>query len=150
MSLRGSKRVLVFVAGAAVLAASCGPPGALLPPRPAAVPVTMNEFRFEYSKSIPRGRVIFEAINAGKLEHRMTLVPLPDDFPPVDVQRRNRDPEKSRTIDPVATSTPVPPGGRASFAVNLGPYRYALFCLLAEEDGKSHYRAGMVSEFKVL
>lgn len=136
--------------GLALLLGSCGPPGTLLPPRPAAVPVTMTEFRFEYSNSIPRGRVVFEAINTGRLEHRLTLVPLPPDFPPVDVQRRNSDPEKFRVIDEVATSTPVPPGGRASFAVNLGASRYALFCLLAEKDGTSHYREGMVSEFKVL
>ena len=84
--------------------------------------------------------------NVGRIEHKLTLVPLPDDFPPVDVQRKRVDDPK--IVDPVAGTLPVQPGDSASFAVDLAPVRYGVYCFIVEPKGRQHYRIGMVAEFR--
>lgn len=140
---------LSWLAVAALVALpSCAEAGASapLPPTAPVVQVTAREYRFDYVAAIPKGRVVLELSNAGKKQHRLTVVPLPEGFPPVQEQYKSK---VGRVVDPLATSTPLAPGGTTSFAVDLSPGRYAFICLIPEYGGVSHYRRGMVSEFRV-
>ena len=119
---------------------------AALPTAPPVVGITMREYGFEYDVGIPAGRVVFVAQNAGRLPHRMVLVPLPDDVPPIDVQLRSTE---RRFVEPFAGFTDRAPGDAGSFAVDLDPgQRYAMICYVMGPDGQSHARKGMSSEFR--
>ncbi len=141
-------RRALHIASVSAVMAACTSAGASapLPPRPPVVEVTAREYRFDHTKAIPRGRVVFELVNVGTKQHRMTLIPLPADLPPLEVQARSKN---TRVVDPQATTTPLAPGGKTSFATDLGPGRYGLICIIPVPGGLSHYRQGMVSEFRV-
>ncbi len=150
MSRRGrpgrAARVLAAVATVAVVPACASTSGAL-PPTPPVVDVAMDEYRFRYDPSVPAGRVVFEALNAGKLEHELLLVAIPKDFK-LTIAEQLRSPTK------VAFATKAilpgrPPGVRGELAVDLAPGRYGLLCFIRDPDGTNHARKGMSAEFSV-
>jgi hypothetical protein len=140
----------VVVAASVVLATSCradspkaGPP---LPKGPPVVVVTMREYRYEYPPVVPAGRVVFRFVNAGQSSHRPSLLPLPEDVPPIDVQLRG---SERRVATPFAGVPTRKPGTQGTFAVDLVPgRRYALICFAKDADGQSHSLKGMSSEFR--
>lgn len=107
----------------------------------------MEEYRFKYDKNIPAGRVVFEVVNTGRVSHRLSLLPLADDLPPIDVQLRGAE---RRVIEPFAGVNALRPRTRGAFAVDLLPgVRYAMVCFLVDEsDRQSHALKGMTSEFR--
>jgi len=131
-----------------VIMTSCSPaPGrASLPEGPAEVTVSMREYAFDYDSSLTAGRVVFNVVNRGQLEHRLVLLPLGDDVPPINVQLHG---PQRLTVAPLASVLPRPPGRRAAFAAELLPgKRYALICSIVDPDGESHAFKGMASEFR--
>ncbi|HUP71095.1 MAG TPA: hypothetical protein VM142_14975 [Acidimicrobiales bacterium] len=141
------RRAAAAAAGTALLVlTSCSAPAAPLPPSPVVVTVTMTEYHFELPATLPRGRVVFRVVNAGHKSHKLSLAPLPKDFPPVMKQLRS---SERRTLDTVAAIVPQAPGAETSFAVDLGPQRYGVFCFIIEPEGKDHARSGMAAEFRV-
>lgn len=115
-----------------------------LPPPPHRITVTMDEYSFKHPATVPSGRVVFEVVNAGRRHHKLALVPLPDDFPPVAEQLKGAD---RRVVTPLAGVVPQAPGARTTFAVNLDRQRYGLFCFIVEPDA-DHPRLGMASEVR--
>lgn len=106
----------------------------------------MRDFAFEYTRSIPAGRVVFRARNVGRLQHELALVPLSEDFPPIDVQLHG---SVRRTVDAIAGIHGRDPGQSGTFAVDLvAGHRYALLCFFEAPDGESHAVKGMASEFR--
>lgn len=134
---------------AAVLAGSCQQTASeqhALPPGPPRVVVTMEDYRYEFDRTVPAGRVVFEFLNVGLVKHRPVLIPLPEDVPPIEEQIRGED---RRVAAPFAGVPTLEPGERGTFAVDLAPdRRYALVCFERDADGTSHARQGMVSEFR--
>lgn len=117
-----------------------------LPTGPAVVDVSMLENRFEYNPTVPSGRVVFRVTNVGREDHRLALLPLPDNIPPIDQQLRS---PSRMPIPPFAGTRPLRPGQQSSFAVDLRPgVRYALICFLVNQEGQSHAQLGMNSEFR--
>lgn len=133
----------VFVS---IVAGACGAPAPPLPDRPPVVGITLHEYAINPSGAIPRGRVVFEVRNAGQREHRLSLVKLAKDMPPI---RQQFDGTERRVVDELAATPNRPPGSRDAFAVNLPPGRWAFICFLVEDDGLSHAKAGMATEFRV-
>jgi len=133
-----------LVAALPVLASSClTQVAAPLPADPPVVEVTMQEYSFSHPKIVPNGRVVFRVRNAGRTFHRMILVPLPKDFPPILQQIQG---EERRFIDPRAGIPDLQPGQEDAFAVDLARGRYGLICLAQDPDGQTHARKGMASE----
>lgn len=142
------------VLAAGTLLASCstrqiGNAGPLDAPLPAPAPIVeveMRDYAFDYDSAIPAGRVVFRARNIGKVAHRLALLPLPEDVPPIDEQLAS---SQRRFLEPFAAFANRPPGAVGSFAVNLAPgQRYAMICYVVDADGEPHYRKGMSSEFR--
>ncbi len=107
----------------------------------------MREYRFDYDTAIPTGRVVFRAINAGTLLHRVVVFQMPDDLPPIDELLRN---SGRRILVPLAGIPPQLPGASGTFALDLGPGRYAIICtLVSRDDNETHALKGMASEFRV-
>ena len=131
-----------------LLAASCGEENndAPLPPAPPVVDVTMRDYSYEYSPRIPRGRVVFRAHNAGRRLHEIVLVPLPEDYPPIDEQLRSK---TRRPAGILARMHPLTPGATDAFAVDLVPGRYAMVDFITGRDGVIHGLKGSNSEFRV-
>lgn len=144
-SALGAAARAVIVLG--LLATSCGGQQSRLPPLPHVVDVTMEEYRFKYEMNIPAGRVVFNVVNNGRVAHRLSLLPLDEDVPPIDVQLKG---SERRIIEPFAGVPTLEPGERGTFAVDLVPgVRYAMVCFLVDEfDDTSHAIKGMNSEFR--
>ncbi len=106
----------------------------------------MTEYAFDYTEPVPRGQAVFQIVNAGKLNHRLILAPVPDDYPPVLHQLRG---EERRPIEPIAGIPNRPPGDKTTFAVNLSPGRYYIICFVQDRDGQTHAHKGMAAEFRV-
>lgn len=106
----------------------------------------MREMRFDHPEVLPGGRTVFQIKNAGKLDHRLILAPLPEDLPPLAEQVAG---SQRRSIDSLAGIPDIPPGAGTSFAVDLSAGRYGLICFVIDTDGISHVARGMVSEFRV-
>lgn len=108
--------------------------------------VTMTEYAFEFGENIPAGPVLFRARNLGAVGHEAELVPLDEDFPPIDEQFRG---DERRAVTPVAAVRPLPPGAGGAFVADLEPNRrYALICFLRAADNQSHAGKGMTAEFR--
>lgn len=140
--------MVVFGAAVTALASvlpACASGGAPLPGRPAVAEVAMREYRFDHG-AIPRGRVVFRVRNAGRLFHRLSLIPLPPDLPPIQEQLRGN---QRAVVFTQADVPDTPPGGTGTFAVDLSPGRYALVCFIVEPNGASHALQGMASEFRI-
>jgi hypothetical protein len=100
----------------------------------------------EYDHAIPAGRVVFRFVNVGEEKHRPSLLPLPEDVPPIGEQLRG---SERRAAVPFAGIREVEPGESGTFAVDLSPgQRYALICFAIAPDGESHALKGMSSEFR--
>jgi hypothetical protein len=106
----------------------------------------MREFAFDYDHDVPAGRVVFRFRNVGHVDHRVTLVSLPEDLPPIDEQIRG---STRQFVAPFAGTYPRPPGATATFAVDLvAGRRYGLVCFVQDPDGQTHALKGMTSEFR--
>ncbi|HUP68638.1 MAG TPA: sialidase family protein [Acidimicrobiales bacterium] len=117
-----------------------------LPPAVPQVRVAMEDNRFEFDPKIPAGRVVFLTDNTGSDEHRLDLIPLADDMPPIDAQLRG---DQRRQVSSVANVTTRRPGQSGSFAVDLvAGRRYALVCFVRDSDGRIHAVKGMNAEFR--
>lgn len=146
--MRGRLPVVAAQAALAVGAlGSCTTTSSALPPTPPTVSVTMEDYRFVFDNDVSRGRVVFRADNAGKLDHEMQLIVIPDSFPLTITQQVRSDVRQA-----FATKAVLPgraPGVGGEFAVDLAAGRYALTCFLKDPDGKSHAVKGMAAEFRV-
>lgn len=120
---------------------------ARVPSPPSVIDITMKEMAFDHPPTVPAGRVVFDIANKGTLPHRLILVPLADDFPPIREQLHG---SERRVISPQAGIADRLPGGNASFAVDLLPGRYALICYVVGPDGLPHALKGMASEFRAI
>lgn len=119
------------------------------PPAPKAAPVigvTMVDHRFELDRDVPAGRVVFRLTNAGRAPHTMTMIPIPDELPPIAEQLRG---SQRRLVEPYAGIYDRKPGDTGTFAVDLAPgRRYAMICAVVAEDGQPHWMKGMATEFR--
>lgn len=138
--------LLAGLAALPLVAASCGSQEPPLPRRPAAVDVSLREYRFDYKPPMSSGRAVFRVRNDGKLTHELVLLPLPKDFPPIEQQLGGK---RRRSVGTLAFLKPLRPGKTGVFAVDLQPGRYAMVCFLNGSDGISHARKGMASEFRI-
>lgn len=138
--------VVLTSAGVAGCARDGASGAAPLPKAPPVVPVTMTEYDFALERLVPSGRVVFRVRNAGRLHHRVTLVALPEDLPPIDVQLQGTE---RRYIQPFAGMPERAPGTTSSFAVDLEPgTRYAFICFTVDRDNVNHAEKGMATEFR--
>jgi len=117
-----------------------------LPPAPPRVEVVLADYRFEMAGDLPLGRVIVEVENRGTTTHSLTLIELPEDYPPLDQQLRG---DERRGVATVAQVPGRAPGERTRFALDVQPGRYGLVCLVADADGRTHGQKGMNLEFRV-
>ncbi|HEX6595861.1 MAG TPA: hypothetical protein VF045_02935 [Acidimicrobiales bacterium] len=147
--MRGVRVVLVVALASAAAGCAAGERTAAepLPPTPARVQITMHDYRFEMAGEIPRGRVVVEVTNQGTVNHALTLISLPDGFPPLDEQLRG---DERRGAASVARVPARPPGEGSKFALDAQPGRYGLVCFVADADGLTHGQKGMNFEFRVL
>lgn len=145
-SLRVARLVLAFALLTGTGGGACrrSVPGAL-PLPPAVVNITMREFSLDRDRPIPAGRVLFRARNLGRVDHQLYLVVVDEQSPPVAETFRARARE---VLSPLAYLPAVPPGGTATFAHDLPVGRYALICLLQDDEGESHAAKGMNLEFR--
>lgn len=106
----------------------------------------MREFAFDYSpRRVPAGRLVVRVRNVGRLVHRLSMLPLSEDVPPIEVQLRG---SERRAIAPFAGIYDRAPGQEGTFAVDLvAGQRYAFICFVIDEKG-SHAQKGMSSEFR--
>lgn len=141
-------------AAAAVLAVltafgACSSASPERPPAPAPAPVvtvTMLDHRFELDRSVPSGRVVFRIRNSGQEAHHLTMLPLPEDLPPIAEQLRG---SQRRVVEPYAGIYDREPGDTGTFAVDLAPgRRYGLICAVRDEDDQPHWMKGMATEFR--
>lgn len=132
---------------ATFLATSCTHPGPELPGPPVIVDVAMREYAFDPPVgTIPRGQIVVRGRNAGKLDHEIVLLGLPEDLPSIADQLRS---DERRAVDTIASMPPRRPGRKGVFAALLPPGRYALACFVKDADGKNHLGKGMSTEFRV-
>lgn len=104
----------------------------------------MREYRFEYG-AIPGGRVVFRIRNEGRVDHRLSLIPLPEELPPIRDQLRGGE---RQVVSTRAAIPETPPGRIGTFAVDLVPGRYAMVCFVVQGD-VSHALEGMATEFRI-
>ncbi|PLS76769.1 MAG: hypothetical protein CYG61_00380 [Actinobacteria bacterium] len=113
---------------------------------PEVVVVSMSEYRFDFDRPIPAGRVIFVVRNVGREDHKLTLVPLPEDFPPLDAQLHG---SERRVLAPYAGVPDRRPDQDGAFAVDLVEgRRYGMICNLSTPSGGVHALEGMNAEFR--
>lgn len=147
-SLRFRLSLLCVGAVASAVATGCSrsTPASELPQSPPTIEVTMRENSFDYDGPVPEGRVVFRVRNAGRVDHRLTLMPLPEDTPPILEQITGPERRVGARFAGIPTR---PPGTTGMFAVDLLPgTRYAMVCYVVDRDGTSHAHKGMVSEFR--
>lgn len=142
-------RVTVVILSVVLLAAgtSCqrAAPDLGIPGPPPSVVVRMSEYRFSYAQPTLAGRVLFEVRNIGREDHRLALVRLPEDLPPLDAQLHG---SERRVLVPFAGVPVRRPGQDGAFAVDLvAGQRYGLICNLTNASGEVHSLRGMNSEF---
>lgn len=147
--MRARLAAAAVATAAAVLISGCSAGGSDRPlPRiqHAVVDVTMREYRFDYEQPVPDGRVVFRVVNEGRQVHRLTMLELPEDLPPIAEQLRGA---KRRNVTPFAGLPGMRPGERNSFAVDLvRGRRYGLIDPTGDVGGKSNAVLGLNSEFR--
>ena len=133
-------------AAALALAAlpGCERSGDDYPPAPQVVQVSMTEYAFGYDAPGKSGRVVFDARNAGRLDHELVLVGVPDGVESIDEQLRS---DKRLVVPTIARMAPRKPGQRGTFAVDLDPGRYAIICFIDDGQGDQHAQKGMSAQF---
>lgn len=106
----------------------------------------MTEYAFDVVPEVAPGRAVFRVRNEGAILHSLTLVPLPDDFPPLDEAARS---DTGRAVGTLARVRELDPGESATFAADLAPGRYGLVCFVPDDDGVVHAAKGMNAEILV-
>ncbi|MGH9226935.1 MAG: hypothetical protein ACRD2W_24845 [Acidimicrobiales bacterium] len=133
-----------------VLAASCtfagGSNGRALPPLPTVMDVTMSEYRYDHPPQAVAGRIVFRVHNAGKEEHELILVAIPEEVTSLEEQLRS---ESRVGVETIVTLRRRAPASSGTFAADLGPGRYGFICFIVGADDVSHALKGMSSEFRV-
>jgi len=110
------------------------------------VDVSMREYGFDYRQPVPDGRVVFRVVNNGRQIHRLTMVELPEDLPPIAQQLRGG---KRRAVTPFAGLPGMRPGESNSFAVDLvRGRRYGFIDPTGSVGGRSNALLGLSSEFR--
>lgn len=131
----------------ALAAGACSAPSAPLPPGPQVVDVAMRDYSYEYdAAALFTGRVTFHVTNVGREPHRLALVSLPADMPPLADQIRG---SERRAIDALVDLPTMDPGEKNVFSVGLPPGRWALISYYVSPDGSNDVSKGMFSEFRV-
>lgn len=117
------------------------------PPSAPEVTVTMDEYDISVDETpIPAGRVVFRVRNVGEEVHRLTVVPLPEDLPPIEEQLHG---DERRDVAALAGTIPRSPGDDGIFAADLkAGRRYALLCFEKDAEGTVHARKGLNAEFR--
>lgn len=116
------------------------------PPAVPEIDIVMQDGAIDIHGPVPAGRVVFRVHNAGSMRHRVTLIPLPDDLPPLDEQLRG---EERRSVTPLAGTNTHPPGEGTAFAIDLeSGQRYGVVCFEEHDDGTVHAREGENAEFR--
>ncbi len=142
-------RISLTLLALAVVVSSCQPSPQDTLPLPASPPVidvTIRDDRIEYGPLIAAGRVVFRVYNGGSTKHQLKMLPLDEDFPPIQIQLRG---SERRVVSPFAGVPAIDPGSRSVFAVDVVPdTRYALFCLLPGRDGVPYGAKGVSTEFR--
>lgn len=123
-----------------------GGEGGALPPPPSLFAISMRNFAYEHASAAPAGRVVLLVRNDGTTAHSLSLVVLPEDFPPLAEQLRG--PER-RAVPILGSISELAAGSTDSFAVELAPGRYGFVCNIRFPDGTTHGTRGMSSEFRV-
>lgn len=140
---------VAMVSAAAVVVAACSADGSGRPvPRipHAVVDVTMREYGFDYKQPVPDGRVVFRVVNNGTQIHRLTMIELPEELPPIGEQLRGR---RRRNVSPFAGLPGMRPGERNSFAVDLvRGRRYGMIDPTGDSGGRSNALLGLNTEFR--
>ena len=139
-------RRAALAAATAAVVGSCAS-STTLPDSPPVLDVTMREYSFALDGSVPEGRVVVRAHNAGTFEHELVLVVLPADYP-----ERTLDQLRSTKRRALATRAYLPRragGASRTFAVELTEGRYAFMCFVPAPDGEPHALKGMTLQFKV-
>lgn len=143
------------MAAAAAVALAVAIPGctraragsAALPGRPQTVEAHLREFSAEPAPGQLRaGRVVLRAVNEGTVSHRLLVIPLPADFPPI--LEHLRGPNR-RFVAPLAGLPSITPGQSRSVALDLVPGRYAFVCPLSDAAGQGYAAKGMATEVRV-
>lgn len=117
-----------------------------LPPSAATVQVRLLDDDLVVDRPVPAGRVIFRITNAGRAAHRLALIPLPEDFPPLEEELAN---EQGRSAPLQARVPDLPPGAVGMFAADLiAGQRYALVDFSRSAEGTVHARLGVAAEFR--
>lgn len=131
-----------------LMAASCQATEAPLPARPALVDITTFDRRFSYEKksALPAGRAVFHVRNQGTVDHEVVLVPLPEDFPSIEVQLRS---DERVSLNTLYNMPAIEPDSSNRFAVDLVRGRYGMVCFLTNSEGTPYALNGMASEFRV-
>lgn len=106
----------------------------------------MGDYSFSLDKAVPRGRVVFRALNRGRRLHQVTLLQLPEG---AELKARPGPEATAQAVAPVAVTRSVAPGEAVSFASDLDPGNYGLLCAVREPDGENHTFKGMVVQFQV-
>jgi len=108
----------------------------------------MVDYRFIYKAPFSPGRAVFTVANAGRVNHRLTLIPLDEDVPPIDMQLHGTE---RRNVQPEVQTPVLRPGQSEVIAFDVIPgQRYALVCFLRDQgDPVGHALKGMNSEFRV-
>ena len=132
---------VALVAGLVVT--GCGPAPT---PTPASVRVTLDEWSVKPSvASVPAGKVTFQVVNQGKIEHELVL--LKTDLAANALKARAAEPDK---VDEEAGAKnmgeieDVGTGASKSETFDLAPGKYVLVCNVA-----GHYKSGMATAFEV-
>lgn len=116
------------------------------PPSVVEIDVTLRDDAIEVERPVPAGRVVFRVHNSGSERHRVTLMPLPEDLPPLAQQLAG---DERVSVSPQGATNTRPPGAGTAFAVDLEPgRRYGLVCFEKTDDGTVHARTGENAEFR--
>lgn len=144
---RGPRRVVMVAAMAAAVAllAGCAATGAPLPPQPTRVEVVMRDHAFDLDPQppIPAGRVVFRARNAGDVAHELVVVDVADD-----PSAQSDEAEGGQVVPTLGVVNARPPGEGGAVAVDLAPGRYALICLVRDDEGVTHAEHGQRVDFE--
>ncbi|MBI3741026.1 MAG: copper-binding protein [Chloroflexi bacterium] len=116
------------------------------PAGPTTVRVTADEFNLKPNvNSVSAGKVTFQVVNQGKLEHEMVI--LKTDLAVASLKPRAADPDKvdeEALAKNIGEIEDIGVGETKSDTFDLTPGRYVLICNVA-----GHYKAGMSTAFEV-